>query len=54
MYFEQFKVVHLDDVYLLFLQFTQFKKYNFCLLHGRDLIFGHRNDQCQDFVYIIS
>ena len=56
MYFGQFELLHLDDIYLIFLQFTLFhrKKYEFFLLHSRDLIFGHGHDQCQDFVYVES
>ena len=43
MYFGQFELVYLDDIYLILLQFTLFhrKKYEFFLLHSRDLIFGH-------------
>ena len=45
MYFGQFKLIHLDDV------FIHWKKFNFCLLHSGELIFGRGHDQCQDFVY---
>ena len=48
LYFWQFKLVHLYDIYLIFLQFTVFHwtECNFCFLHGRYLIFGYGHDQC--------
>ena len=50
LYFGHFKLVHLDDFYLIFMQFTIYHWKNLTSVYFIAEIFGHGHVQCYDFV----